>query len=109
MKTLLAFFLTLVMPEPAQKCGYAVKPSLYPYTRVNLAVEATGTDIVVWQVPSVVKYQTSNDSRSISIWVPIADDDGVPVKYWAGRYDASYTVYRAGKPAKRVEFFLVVR
>lgn len=109
MTTLLMLLLLAVMPAAVQPCGYLVRASSYPYATVNLSADAEGDDFVVWQLPSVVQQSVTSRGHYASIWVVGADEDGRSQAYWAGKFEASYTVYRAGRPPRRVEFFVIVR
>lgn len=105
---LFAMLLAIAAPAP-QRWGYQVKASCYPYATTNLSADAEPGDVVTWQLPSEVSARISPDGHFASLWVAGTDDDGSPVTYWAGRYEASYTVYRTGRPPRRVEFFIVVK
>lgn len=109
MTTLLAILLIAVMPMGGPPWGYLVRASSYPYATVNLSADAEPGDVVRWQLPSEVSATVSRDGHYATLWVAGTDDDGSPVTYWAGRYEASYTVYRAGRVPRRVEFFVIVR
>lgn len=98
-----------LMPATPQTWGYAVKPSAYPYSVTTILADAPEGSAVVWELPSTIQRSFSIDYRQVNLWVAGTDKDCSPVHYWSGRFDASYLVYQAGRPVRRVRFFLVVK